>query len=610
MKRILSVFLILSASAILVSAQGENAANKETPSKSPIKSSPAPTKTKKAVAPVQNAPKKSSVSSSRDARALPTVRKQPTKSAQATLTITTNPPESEISLSNANGSVLEQESVLTDTSGTLVIDSLPLGKYTLIVRKAGYRDEQRQISLTGKRANSVSVTLAPTTGVLAVAPDVENAVIDIEGIGEFYNRVERVTLNPGIYRVRVEKDGYEPEMREVSIRIGETSRLGVALKPIALEKLLQNAETFFQAGNYKETLSACRLILEQNDAEPRANLLMGYGYFYSKRPRESRFYLARAPSLQTDVELPVKIYQKEKNSEILTDGILKINRNNLSFSSDKKPELNFAVAPAAVSSLEIKQEKKGASQIASPKPDSIELKAVVQNAKKTEKKTLRFYPRQAFARVAAQNKAEIAGCAECADGKCVCQTEIQAVYELMLNWKTGSYPRRVDAFSGVAPPSPNFTRFEAQNFSLNVPSNWQKVSQTNNDVWFAPEGGFSRNQTGTRTQYGYAVNVGVLPISANDLRAETESFYRALLSGDNGYLEQQSPAKETYVSGKKALVSTFAGFGIETGEEEFVQIYTSFTKEGNLFYVLTITPFAKRQEYRQVFRPILNSMNF
>lgn len=538
MRRILNVFLILLMSAIGVGAQTEDGGNKKNPSKSPAKSSPAPTKTKKNAASIQNTAKKLSVrDSSTNAPKLLTTGKKSPKSVQATLTIRTNAPESEISLSNADGSALEQESVLTDASGTLVIDDLPPGSYTLVVRKTGYRDERRKISVAVKKANSVVVTLAPTTGVLAVAPDVENTVIDIEGVGEFYNRVERVTLNPGTYRVRVEKDGYEPETREVSIRIGETSRLGVALKPIALEKLLQNAETFFQTGNYKETLSACRLILEQNDAEPRANLLMGYGYFYSKRPRESRFYLARAVSLQTDVELPVKIYQKEKNSEILTDGILKINRNNLSFSSDKKPELNFSVAPAAISSLEIKQEKKAASQVSSPKPDSIELKAIVQNAKRTEKKTLRFYPRQAFARVAAQNKAEIAGCAECADGKCACQTEIQAVYELMLNWKTGSYPRRVDAFSGVAPPSPNFTRFEAQNFSLNVPSNWQKVSQTNNDVWFAPEGGFSRNQTGTRTQYGYAVNVGVLPISANDLRAETEGFYRALLSGDNGYLE-------------------------------------------------------------------------
>ena len=68
-------------------------------------------------------------------------------------------------------------------------------------------------------------------------------------------------------------------------------------------------------------MTDCRLILERNADEPRANLLMGYTYFYTERPRESRFFPARAVSLQTEVEVSVKIYRKEKISEILTAGV-------------------------------------------------------------------------------------------------------------------------------------------------------------------------------------------------------------------------------------------------------------------------------------------------
>ncbi len=74
-------------------------------------------------------------------------------------------------------------------------------------------------------------------------------------------------------------------------------------------------------------------IPERNPDDDRANLFMGYGYFFTERPRESRFYLARALGPQSEAEFSVKIYQKVNNSEVLTEEVSKINRNAVIFSS-------------------------------------------------------------------------------------------------------------------------------------------------------------------------------------------------------------------------------------------------------------------------------------
>ena len=179
---------------------------------------------------------------------------------------------------------------------------------------------------------------------------------------------------------------------------------------------------------------------------------------------------------------------------------------------------------------------------------------------------------------------------------------------MLLNWKIGSYPRQSNVFSTVNPPSPNLTRFDGQNFSLNLPDNWLLVSQTTTEIWFAPNGGYFNRQN--RNQYGYAVSVGIVPIAVNDLSTESEKFYRSIISANDYLEEQQSSPKTTFMSGRKASVASFAGFNIETGQEEFIKIHTSFTRDGNLFYVLTVIPFEKRREYQRAFDAILSSIKF
>lgn len=505
-----------------------------------------------------------------------------------------------------NGIETEIATKIINNAGEIIsFLSLDAGEYIVKIRKRGFFDDKKNVVLKAGKNTPLSFSLKPSAGNLNVSTNVDDAKIEIKNIGNFSGEFADLVPAPQTYEISVSADGYEPVTLPVSVNPGQEMPVKVTLKLSAPEKLLQLARNDFQLGKYRETLANSRLVLEQNADEPQANLLMGYAYFYSGHTRESRFYLARALALQAEIEIPVSLYQKEKKSEPLTEGVLKINRSTLNFVPTKNPDLNISFASTSVIDLQFVQNslKGDSSNI-----DSIQLKVNLAAGKKTEKKTIQIFPRQAVAGAALPGKNINAVCGQCAGGVCRCQEEIRSLYEFLLNWKTGTFPRSLISFSSVVAPSANLVRFNFHNISLSIPENWQKASENDNAVWFSPAGGSIHTQRGT-TQFGYAVSVGILPIKNNDLRLESENFYRTILSG-NAYLDQQSSPKEIFIGGRKAVKAIFSGFEAERAEEEFVQIFTGFTGEGNLYYILTVSSFNKRREYRQTFNSIVNSVRF
>lgn len=143
---------------------------------------------------------------------------------------------------------------------------------------------------------------------------------------------------------------------------------------------------------------------------------------------------------------------------------------------------------------------------------------------------------------------------------------------------------------------------------MNIPGNWQMVSQNETSFWFSPGGGYFRRQNNTYFRYG--VNAGIRSVQINDLMAESKTFYQTIFQAGNNYLDEQHPVKEIIVNDRKGMVATFAGFGLQDQEEEIVTVYTFFTAQGNLFYIITVSPFYKRADYQSAFRKILNSARF
>jgi predicted Zn-dependent protease len=162
---------------------------------------------------------------------------------------------------------------------------------------------------------------------------------------------------------------------------------------------------------------------------------------------------------------------------------------------------------------------------------------------------------------------------------------------------TGRYSGNVEF------PSTRSREYSVGNiFSISVPSNWQSYpNQT--DATFAPDGAYgSQGIT-------HGVMVGVSQSQYQDLRSASDAFVRALMQ-NNSYLRQQSGMQRSYIGSGQGYAAALTGRSPITGRDEDVTIYTAQTRDGRIFYLITVVPDAESYRYDNAFRNILSSVMF
>lgn len=161
---------------------------------------------------------------------------------------------------------------------------------------------------------------------------------------------------------------------------------------------------------------------------------------------------------------------------------------------------------------------------------------------------------------------------------------------------TGRYESRVQT------PSSRTRVYSGGNWMrMNVPDNWQTVSESGTEVWFAPQGAYG-NQGIT-----HGALVGVSQPSSRNLSQATQDYVEGLLQSNN-YLRQQSGYSRTTVGGKSGLGTVLSGRSPVTGNTEIVTVYTAFLNSGELFYVITVAPQNESSSYDYAFRNMIRSI--
>jgi hypothetical protein len=153
----------------------------------------------------------------------------------AGLTISANPPGSEILL---NGQAYSAR----DEKGNLVLTDLKPGSYTIVARKAGYRDQSRTVNLDPKQQEYLAITLDPLPGIINIKPSVAGAEITISNletdavIGRYTDQVAGALVNPGRYQVSISKGGYQTMVREITINPADSIYLEPSLETLKVSK--------------------------------------------------------------------------------------------------------------------------------------------------------------------------------------------------------------------------------------------------------------------------------------------------------------------------------------------------------------------------------------
>jgi hypothetical protein len=166
-----------------------------------------------------------------------------------------------------------------------------------------------------------------------------------------------------------------------------------------------------------------------------------------------------------------------------------------------------------------------------------------------------------------------------------------------------STPRGTNGRIGarVERPSTQFREFnEGDSFRVSVPANWNELPGSN-AVTFAPEGAYAEGV------FTHGVELGVSRNETHNLQAATNELIDSLVQS-NPKMRRASNPQRTKIDGRPALQTTLTNVSDATGQEETVQLLTTQTRDGQLFYAIAVAPRDEYTDYRPVFQRVVNSI--
>jgi uncharacterized protein (TIGR02145 family) len=109
---------------------------------------------------------------------------------------------------------------VTDRSGALGLFRFP-GSYELSIQLSGYVPDTRTITVNESGANTISASLVRNAGTLRLTVTPADATVLVNR--QTVDHSQPIELAPGMVRIEVSKDGYEPFAETVEIQRGQTA---------------------------------------------------------------------------------------------------------------------------------------------------------------------------------------------------------------------------------------------------------------------------------------------------------------------------------------------------------------------------------------------------
>jgi hypothetical protein len=105
------------------------------------------------------------------------------------------------------------------------------GEHALVVRKPGFADFSRRITVQKSRPTEVAVALEAVAGVVSVTAETPGATVSINGQPRGQVPVIGVVLKPGTYEIVVSKEGFEPDKQSLVVKAGKEFTVVATLRP-------------------------------------------------------------------------------------------------------------------------------------------------------------------------------------------------------------------------------------------------------------------------------------------------------------------------------------------------------------------------------------------
>jgi hypothetical protein len=140
---------------------------------------------------------------------------------------------------------------------------------------------------------------------------------------------------------------------------------------------------------------------------------------------------------------------------------------------------------------------------------------------------------------------------------------------------------------------------------VSVPSNWNQVGQQSG-VTYAPQGAFFEGQNGG-TAFTHGIEFGTSQGGSGNLQRDTQSLLQSFARG-NPDLRQVSGFSRVDVNGRQGLVTQLSNTSEVTGQPEFVQLTTTYLRDGSMLYMIGVSPQNEANTYNNTFNRVRQSL--
>lgn len=157
----------------------------------------------------------------------------------------------------------------------------------------------------------------------------------------------------------------------------------------------------------------------------------------------------------------------------------------------------------------------------------------------------------------------------------------------------------------VEDPSSRYRTYNGGTFSVSIPDNWREIN-AQNTLWFAPNGAYASGANG-QTVFTHAVNLGLVQTRYRNLQQATDEFVNSLQQG-NSNLRARSGYQRIDVDGRLGQLISLDNVNEATGRAEVINVVTTQLRNGQLFYVISVSPSNEYRTYQNTFATILRSL--
>ena len=154
-------------------------------------------------------------------------------------------------------------------------------------------------------------------------------------------------------------------------------------------------------------------------------------------------------------------------------------------------------------------------------------------------------------------------------------------------------------------PSSRYRTYNEGSFTVSIPDNWREIN-AQNTLWFAPNGAYATSGNG-QTVFTHAVNLGVMQTRSRNLQQATDEFISGLQRG-NSSLRARGGYQRVDVDGRNGQLLSLENVNEATGRTEIINVVTTQLRNGDLFYMIAVSPSDDYQTYQSTFLTILRSL--